>query len=173
MGNNPTHSSYIINDDGIQFRSGDKYISIDDQTISMGNDNDAVIKQTETGFYIKNGSQKLTLDQNGFCMKDTNGKMTLNEEGICVKTNNEKIILHKDGIDTRVNGNTIQIGKQGIYLNKLPKQVRTPNKSLVCFDRSCIEFECADRVQIQNNNIYCGDKVYYEFINNEFINKNE
>lgn len=58
-------------------------------------------------------------------------------------------------------------------MNKVAKKQRTLNQSLVCMDGQCIEFDCQDRVKIYGNNVFCGDKLYYEFSNNTFVNKNE
>lgn len=159
MGNTNSNNAnkYIINDDGVSIiQYGNKRMSVGDKGIKM-----------------KNGNDLLTVNQDGICMRNGNSGIELTNENISMKNGNHKLLLSKDGICMQSGSDKLKVNKQGLYVNKVPQKIRTPSKSLVCFDESCVEFECSDRVKVVNNNIFCGEKVYYEFVNNGFVNKNE
>lgn len=95
--------------------------------------------------------------------------LVVKDEAIILKHGNSKMMVSEKSFIVEDDSSLFEIEKHGLFVNEKPFNRHV--LSNVCFNNSCIKFDCDDRVKLRNSKIYCGDKLYYEYLNKEFVDK--
>lgn len=137
--------------------------------IKMGNtQNKFVVNDKGIFMHDYQGSTKIT--KNGIAIKGDNIKFKAsNTNGVFISNskNNTYLNVTKDEFVFSDGNNKLKLDKPGI----VPIGKDENALSSVCINNSCVQFECNERLNIHDRNIYCGDKLYYNYINNNYVNQ--
>lgn len=121
------------------------------------------------GILTKDGDQLLST-MNGKLLLKTNLFNVEGDSNIKFVTNSAKIKMTHDRIIMKNKDDKFEINHHHVLLNNVSVANKSsPTSHMIIFDKKPVEFDCQDRVQINQNKIYCGDSLYYEFVNNNFV----
>ena len=95
--------------------------------------------------------------------------LVINDKGIFVKDGEQKMSVTKDGFIIKSGDDLIEINEDGIFADS--KHFNNRTMSNICIDNDCIKFDCNERIKMRGDKIYCGDRLYYEYANHEFVNR--
>ena len=143
----------------------------------MGNTstNNNVIIINDDGFMMKKGHETLSYQNNEFKLDVDGIKMSLNKNEFKMKEGAKKLTVNQDLKQLSIfdKGERLDINNKGVFFNDIPLEIRTPHSQLIFIQGQSVEFECQDRVRVHQNQIYCGNQLYYEFVNKQFNKKYE
>ena len=96
----------------------------------------------------------------------------ITEDQLSVKTHGT-IVCDKNSTTITENGSTMTFNNHSLILREnsgLFSLDRQNNKTKICNEKECFEFECSKIVEIKSGAIYCGSDLYYRYRNNTWKN---